>query len=88
MMTPKKSRSSECTRIHQTRRRSLKQTLSACQKTNRKSFLGQKITLMVEIMQKVTTIISEVYCENIKELHKAIQKKKEWNADIRYSAPT
>jgi hypothetical protein len=38
-------------------------------------FWDRKGVLMVEFMQDRTTITSEVYCETLKKLRKAIQKK-------------
>jgi hypothetical protein len=35
-------------------------------------FWNRKAMLMVEFMQKGTTITSEVYCKTIKKLHRAI----------------
>jgi hypothetical protein len=57
----------------------LKQMLSACQKADGKCFLEQdrKGVVMVEFMQQGTTIMSEVYCETLKKLHRpAIQNKR------------
>jgi hypothetical protein len=55
----------------------LKQSLSACQKADGNSFLGQnrKGMLMMEFMQRGTTVTSEIYCERIKCLGPAIQTK-------------
>jgi hypothetical protein len=50
-------------------------------------FWDRKRGMMVEFMQQGSKITSEVYCETLKGLHRAIQKKKMWNADIRCSAP-
>jgi hypothetical protein len=36
-------------------------------------FWDRKGVLMVEFMQQGTTITSEVYCETLKKLHRAIQ---------------
>jgi hypothetical protein len=38
-------------------------------------FWGSKGVLMVEFMQQRTTAMSEVYCEILKKLHGAIQRK-------------
>jgi hypothetical protein len=35
-------------------------------------FWDRKGVLIVEFMQKETTIISEVYCETLKKLHRVI----------------
>jgi histone-lysine N-methyltransferase SETMAR len=40
---------------------------------------------MVEFMHEGTTVTSEVYYEAPQKLHRAVQKKKTWNADIQYS---
>jgi hypothetical protein len=63
----------------------VKQTLSA-RKLMATVFWDRKGVLMVEFMQQGTTITSEVYCGKIKKLPRTIRKK-EWNADIRCSAP-
>jgi hypothetical protein len=39
-------------------------------------FWDRKKVLMVEFMQQGTTITSEVYCETLKKLHRAIQNKR------------
>jgi histone-lysine N-methyltransferase SETMAR len=39
-------------------------------------FWDRKGVLMVEFMQQGTTIMSEVYCEMLKKLHRAIQNKR------------
>jgi acyl-CoA thioesterase len=49
-------------------------------------FWDRKGVLVVELMQQGTTIMPQVYCKTLKELHRAIQKKA-WNADIQCSAP-
>jgi hypothetical protein len=38
-------------------------------------FWDRKGGLIVEFVQKGTKITSEVYCETLKKLHRAIQKK-------------
>jgi hypothetical protein len=38
-------------------------------------FLDRRGVLIVEFMQQETTITSEMYCERIKKLHRAIEKK-------------
>jgi hypothetical protein len=37
-------------------------------------FWDRKGVLMVDFMQQETTVTSEVYCETLKKLHKAIVK--------------
>jgi hypothetical protein len=77
MLKPKNSQTSECTHIHQTSPpKKFKQMLSANQKADGNCFLGQKTVLMVEFMQQGTTIMSEVYCEAPKVLHRVIQNKR------------
>jgi hypothetical protein len=39
-------------------------------------FCDRKGVLMVEFMQKWTTVMSEVYSETLKKLHRAIQNKR------------
>jgi hypothetical protein len=80
MLKPKGRQSSGCTHIHQTSQKKFKQT-SACQKADGNSFLGQdwKGVLMVEFMQRGTTLTSEEnYMLNIKKkkLCRAIPNKR------------
>jgi hypothetical protein len=52
------------------------------------AFWDKKEILMVEFMQQVTTIMSEVYCKTLKELRMAgHSEQKALNADIWRSAP-
>jgi hypothetical protein len=47
-------------------------------------FWDREGVLMVEFMQQGTAVTSEVYCETLKELHRAGHSEQEaWNADIR-----
>jgi hypothetical protein len=50
-------------------------------------FWDRKGVLMVELMQQGTAITSQVYCETLKELCRASQKKMAWNSEIWYGAP-
>jgi histone-lysine N-methyltransferase SETMAR len=50
--------------------------MSACQKADGNCFLGQERVLKVEFMQQGTTIMSEVNCETLRKLRRALQKKK------------
>jgi hypothetical protein len=52
-----------------------KLTLSA-RKLRATVFWDRKGALVVEFMQQGTTITSEVYCETLKKLHRAIQNKR------------
>jgi transposase len=49
-----------------------------CQKADSNNFLGQdrKGALIVEFMRQGTTITSEVYCETLRKLSRAIQNKR------------
>jgi hypothetical protein len=53
-----------------------KRTFSVCQKAMAAVFWGRKGVLMVEFMQKGTTITSEGHCETLKKLRKATQNKR------------
>jgi hypothetical protein len=70
-------------------KKKLKQTLSACQKADGNCFLGQdKKGLVMQFMQQGTKIMSEVYCETLKKLHRAgNSEQKARNDDILRSAP-
>jgi hypothetical protein len=57
-----------------------KQTMSA-RKLMATVFWDRKGVLMVEFRQQGTTITSEVYCETLKELHRANHsEQKAWSA--------
>jgi transposase len=60
--------------IHQTSRRSLNKHLSA-RKLRATVFWDRKGVLMVELMQKGTTLTSGMYCETLKKLRRAIQNR-------------
>jgi histone-lysine N-methyltransferase SETMAR len=55
--------------------KNFKQTLFA-RKLMAFVFLDRKGVLIVEFMQQETTIMSQVYCKTLKELHKTIQNKR------------
>jgi hypothetical protein len=69
------TKSSGCTCIHQTSRKFLKKRCVPAGKLMATVFWDRKGVLMVEFMQQGTTITSEVYCESLKKLRRAIQKK-------------
>jgi histone-lysine N-methyltransferase SETMAR len=67
MLKQKSSQSSGCTHIHQTSKNAGKLMATV--------FWDRKGLLMVEFMQRGTTILSEVYC-NTKKLHRVINNKR------------
>jgi hypothetical protein len=74
MLKPKRSLSSGCTNIHQTSQESSNK-LSA-RKLMATVFWDTKGVLLVDFMPQGTTITSEVYCEMLKKLQRAIQNKR------------
>jgi hypothetical protein len=47
-----------------------------CQKADASVSWDRKGVLMVEFMEQMTTVMSEVYCKTLKEFHRAIQNKR------------
>jgi hypothetical protein len=50
--------------------------INVCQKADCNYFRDSKRVLMVRLMQKRTTITSDVYCEKLKELRRVIQNER------------
>jgi hypothetical protein len=53
-----------------------KKSLNVCQEADGNCFWDRKGVLMVEFMQQGTKITSEVYCETLKKMHRAMQNKR------------
>jgi hypothetical protein len=81
----KDSQSSGCAHIHQSCRKSLNKL---CQKAHGNCFLGQERSAHDRIHATKDNNIFRSVLRNTKMLHRATQKKKAWNADIRCNAPS
>jgi hypothetical protein len=76
MLKPKSNQSSGCTRIHQTNRKSLNKFCLPARKLMATVFWDRKGVLQVKFIQQGTTIVSQLYCETLKKLHKAFQNER------------
>jgi hypothetical protein len=74
VLEPKSSQSIGCTHIHQTSQKNFKQM--SARKLTAAVFWDRKGVLIVEFMQHGATIMSQVYCETLTKLLRAIQNKR------------
>jgi hypothetical protein len=76
MLKPKSIQSSGCINIHQTSPKRLNKRYLSPRKLMATVLWDRKGALMVEFMQQGTTITSEMLCETLQQLRRAIQYKK------------
>jgi hypothetical protein len=70
-----KEQSKQWMHIHSPNKPKMFEQMSACGKMMTTVFWDRKRELMVELMQQGTTITSEMYCETLKKLSRAIRNK-------------